>query len=189
MTDPRGLLAEYLRTRADRPFGDVESVSGRTLQPFSIALSEAATNLLTKARRALARDDAGMAVALVDRAVALPYDDHEQTAPAAWTAHLELFTTVADTLEDSAAEDSRWLDAALDVLSTAGQRARFVLRDVLEAVDNDYELHGTESRRLRAGIAEVPARAEIRDLDLTSRDLHEHVVEVLAACNAYEAAL
>ena len=50
-------IGEHLAERADRPFGDVESVSGQTLQPFSIAGQQAAANLVGKARRALNESD------------------------------------------------------------------------------------------------------------------------------------
>ena len=182
-------FSEYLRQQADRPFGNVESVSGRTLQPFSQALSTSARNLLTKARRALTSGDRSRAVAYVDRAVALPYDQHEDVRPAAREAHMQLFMAVTDALEASAVDDSRWLDAALEVMSFADDRARFVLRDVLDAVAGDYQIERVEHHRLRAGIADVPARVGLEDLDLSSEQLCEHVVAVLDACNAYEAAL
>lgn len=38
--------SQYMSERANRPFGDVEAVSGRTLQPFSFAGQQAAENLL-----------------------------------------------------------------------------------------------------------------------------------------------
>ena len=74
---------DYLAQRADRPFGDVEAISGRTLQRFSVASQQAAENLLSKARRALDDADTNRANRLVDRAVQLPFDEHEGAAPAA----------------------------------------------------------------------------------------------------------
>ena len=73
------LMAE----RADRPFGDTDLVTGRALQPFSMAGQAAADNLLTKALRALAQGDEVRARAYVDRACRLPFDRHEETQPAA----------------------------------------------------------------------------------------------------------
>ena len=182
-------FSEYLRQQADRPFGDVESVSGRTLQPFSLALSTSARNLLSKARRALMCGDRSRAVAYVDRAVALSYDQHEDVRPAAREAHMQLFTVVTDALEGSAVDDSHWLDAALDVMTFADDKARYVLRDVLDAVASDYHIDRVERHRLRAGIADLPARVGLEDLDLPSEELREHVMAVLLACNAYEVAL
>jgi hypothetical protein len=115
----RRSLVDYLSGRANRPFGDVESVSGRTLQPFSFAGQRAAENLLAKARRALDDNDVDRASALVDRAIRLPFDEHEGAAPAALAVHMDLFCAVTDALERAEADDSRWLDAALDVLGGA----------------------------------------------------------------------
>lgn len=178
------------RVRADRPFDDVDSVSGRTLQPFSEASHARADNLLVKAARALARGDADRATRYVDRAVALPFDPHEQAMPAALSAHLQLFCRVCDALEMSAPGDSAWLQAALDVLSAADDLARFDLRDVLEVIDQDYPISRDERRRLRAASAGIPPRARLEDLvDLPADELRAHVVATVAAGNAYEAAL
>src|SRR5688572_29610945 len=67
-------LDRYFAERANAPFGDLELASGRTLQPFSIAGQQAASNLLVKASRALDDSDTERARAYVDRAVRLPYD-------------------------------------------------------------------------------------------------------------------
>jgi hypothetical protein len=182
-------IGEYLAGRADRPFGDVESVSGQTLQPFSIAGQQAAANLLGKARRALDEGDLDRARAFVDRAVRLPYDQHEQAAPAAIAAHMELFCLVTDTLEQPQIDDSRWLDAAVAVLASADEPARCDMRDVLAAIDQDYSLTSPERSRIHAAIALVPDRAELRDLALNPTELGEQVVSILAACGNYRAAL
>ena len=58
--------------------------------------------------------DRDRARAFVDRAARLPYDEHEQAAPVAIAVHMELFCLVTDTLEQAEADDSRWLDAAVD---------------------------------------------------------------------------
>ena len=125
----------------------------------------------------------------VERAVALPFDHHEETAPAAIMAHMELFNTVTDALEDSAPDDGGWLQAALDVLAIADEGARHVLRDVLEDMDQDYLLSRDEHRLLNAATAGIPARARLRDLvDLPADELRDHVLAVVAACNAFDAA-
>jgi hypothetical protein len=108
----------YFAARADQPFGDAELVSGRTLSAFSRAGLTAADNLLAKADRALAAGDLQRARRFVDRAATLPYDEHEQTAPAAYAASMLLFTAVTDTLERSPEGDSSWLDAAVEALSS-----------------------------------------------------------------------
>ena len=180
----RNALDSYLTERADRPFGDVESISGQTLQPFSEASQRGAGNLLDKAAKALAVGDDERARRLVDRAARMPYDRHEGTAPAAWAVHMKLFCLVTDTLEQSAIGDPRWLDAAIAVLDDDGP-ARFVLRDVLTAIDSDYEMNRDERSRLCAAIAVVPVRVALRDLDLEPAELADHVVSVLVVCNRY----
>lgn len=186
------LLRSFERYRAaqdDRPLGDLEFVAGRTLQPFSTAGWQGAENLVDKARRALRDGDQDRARTLVDRAARLPFDDHEQAAPGALAFHMELFTVVTDSLEDSEEDDPRWLDAALAVLATADEPTRYELRDVLADLNNDYRLPSGERSRLRAAIAAIPARAQLKDLELSPAELADHGLAILIACNAYEAAL
>lgn len=181
--------SEYMSERANRPFGDVEAVSGRALQPFSFAGQRAAENLLVKARRALDEGDARRARALVDRAARLPFDHHERAAPVALAVHMDLFCLVTDALERAEPDDSRWLDAATGVLEGADPAAACDLRDVLVAIDQDYSLRGPEHRQIQAAIASVPHRAEFRDLELDAAELGEHVLSILGACGNYQRAL
>lgn len=51
-------------------------------------------------------------------------------------------------MENSNADDSLWLDAAIDVLSAADEAGCCEMRDVLVAIDHDYQL----DRRERASI-------------------------------------
>jgi hypothetical protein len=182
-------MQQYMAERANRPFGDHEAVSGKVLQPFSLAGQEAAENLLRKARRALDDGDHERARTLVDRAVRLPFDRHEQIAPAANAVHMDLFCLVADELEVSAEHDTEWLDAALVVLAAADTAGACDLRDVLRAIDHDYDLPSGDRQRLRSAIASVPERPELVDLDLGPAELHDHVVSVLRVISAYERAL
>ncbi len=182
------MLERYFAERANAPFGDVDLVSGRTLQPFSIAGREAASNLLRKALRAL-DDDPGRARTYVDRAVRLPYDRHEETNPAAMEAHMALFNLVIDVLEDSDETESLWLEAAFAVLATADDAGRCDMRDVLAAIDQDYDLSRVERAALRSAIAAVRERPELLDLDIPPDELGDCVMSVLRACKSYEAAL
>lgn len=182
-------LQAILAEQADRPLGDTDAVSGRTLQPFSRAGQAAADNLLDKAVRALEADDTDRARRYADRAARLPFDDHEEAAPAAWAAHLRLFGVVTDALEASEPENHRWLEAALAVLETAEEPARFDLRDVLADIVQDYELPKTERRRLRAAITPIPDRATLFDLDLDELDLSDHIMSILKARAVYLAEL
>jgi hypothetical protein len=187
--DPLRELDRYFAARADAPFGDLELASGRTLQPFSIAGQRAASNLLIKASRALDSGEPERARAYVERAVRLPYDRHEQSHPAAMEAHMALFCLVTDAVEVADEDDDRWLDAALAVLAAADEAGRCTMRDVLVAIDHDYNLSRTERSALRSANAAIPDRPELRDLDLPPTELCDCVLSVLAVCMAYRDAL
>jgi hypothetical protein len=180
----------WLAELADRPLGDVELASGRTLAPISRGLWSGAENLLGKAVRALRTGDADRAAALVARATSLPFDEHEKSAPAALAAHLMLFSLVTDVLESSPEGDQRWLDVAIEVLDSSDELARQDLRDVLAAIDQDYELTAAEHRRLRAAIRTVAPSPELRDMtDLTPAQLADRVMAILRITLRFEEAM
>lgn len=156
-----GELDLFFAELPEAPFGDLEPASGRTLQPFSIAGQSAASNLRVKAIRALDTGDHLRARAYVDRAVRLPYDRHEQSHPAAMEAHMALFCLVTDALEGYDEADSRWLDAAIAVQAIADEAGRCTMRDVLVAIDHDYQPSRTERASLRSATAAVPGRPEL----------------------------
>lgn len=179
----------YFQERSDQPFGDAELVSGQTLAPFSRAGLTAADNLLAKADRALANGDLERAGHFVDRAVALNFDEHEQTAPAAYAASMMLFNAVTDALERSPEGDSRWLEAAVQALSSAGSWGQSEMRHMLLVVRQDFVIEPRESRTIGRTVAEVPERAELRDVTLAPRDLAAAVTSVLQILQSYRAAL
>jgi hypothetical protein len=185
----RRSLREYLDERSNRPFGDVEAHSGRVLQPFSFARQRAAENLLIKAKRALDENDTDRARRFVDRAVRLPFDEHEKAAPVALAVHMDLFCVVTDTLEQSAEDDPRWLEAAVAVLRDAEQAAAYELRGVLVTIEHDYALSPPEHKTLRAAVASIPPRAELRDLELPAAELGDHVMSILHARRDYDTAV
>lgn len=191
VTDDIGTGADrYLRERANRPFGDTESVSGRALHQFSQAQQAAAENLLRKALRALVSGDDDRALKYVTRAVALPFDDHEQVRPAAWQAHMMLFDGVVDELEESAEGDQSWLDGALQVLHEVPAPGRVEMRHVLQDCADDYDLEPAELHRIRAALKAVPAEPKLADQpDLSDEVLQERVMEVLRVYLAYIDAL
>ncbi len=184
-TNPLSEIDRYFAARADTPFGDVDMASGRALQRFSIAGQRRAANLLLKATRALDDDDPERARAYVERAVRLPYDRHEKNHPAAMEAHMLVFNVVIDALEDSAEDDPTWLDAAIEAMSTADERGRCTMRDVLMAVDQDYDVSRAERRALRSATAAVPDRPEMKDLDLAPDEMAGCVESVLAVVRDY----
>ena len=110
-------------------------------------------------------------------------------APAAWAAQMQLFNLVSDAAEAAGPADSRWLDAALEVLSDSDDRAACDVRDTLNVIDHDYSLTRDEHRRIRAAIASLPQRAELRDLAVSPSELADHLLSILEACRAYQAAL
>ena len=121
---------------------------------------------------------------MVERAVALPYDEVEQAHPAAWQAHMAMFMAVTDAAEEDDGED--WLDAVTDTFAAAGEEARFTLRDCVVEVLQGYELSGYDRRRLREAVAEVPARTELDELDLTPDELSVAILDILAGVVHYE---
>ncbi len=186
-------LDEYLRKAADQPFGNTDFVSGETLAPFSRSLLEAAKNLLTKADRALAEGDLERAARFIDRACALNYDEHEKTAPAAWSVGMMLFTAVTDALEESHEDDSRWLDAAVEALSSVDGWGGSEMRHTLRAALQDYFIEPSERQTIEAVVAQrmdqTPEGAELRDVRLPPEELAAAVTSVLRILHAYRAAL
>jgi hypothetical protein len=182
-------MTAYLQKRADRPLGDLELQSGRILSPFSRAGLTAADNLLVKAHRARAENDLERAGYFVDRAVALAYDEHEQTSPAAFAASMMLFNAVTDALESSAEGDSRWLTAALEALSSATGWGQSEMRHLLLVIRQDYVVVPGEDRAIRDAVAKVSGRIELRDAALTTRELAQAVTSVLQTLQTYLRAL
>jgi hypothetical protein len=120
----------------------------------------AADDLLAKANRALTDGDLQRAGHFIDRAAALNSDEHEQPAPAAYAAGMMLFTAVTDTLERSREGDSRWLDAAVETLSSCDGWGQSEMRHTLLVVRQDYIIEPSESRTIGVAVAQVPERAE-----------------------------
>ncbi|HQD96730.1 MAG TPA: hypothetical protein PLO15_04865 [Propionicimonas sp.] len=175
-------------SRSIRSFVTADGLRRRREDNPSSAYQEAAENLLLKAWRELV-DDPGRAVSYVERALRLPFDPNEDSAPAAYAAHMLLFNLVVDALEDSEEGEEEWLAAAIQVLNSADPRARSELRDVLEVVAQDYHITSSERRKLAAAVKSAPPRQSLFDLQLPPDELCDHIVAVLHACEAYETAL
>lgn len=179
----------YLAKETDRGLGDIEFFKHRALSPFSRASSEAARNLLHKAQRALDDDDTERARAYVMRAMQLPFDEAEEVLPVTWEAHMMLFTAVTDALEESDEDDTAWLDAALDVLASAGRVGRSAMASVLSDVPSDFEVSRQEEKRLRRAIAGIPPKTEPFERGSSPDEMAEHILEVVRTTNAYQDAL
>lgn len=183
------LVNDFFRTRAEHPFGDLEYVSGRTRAPFSRALLAAADNLLAKADRALTNGDPDRGRHFINRAAALDYDEHERTAPAAFAATMMLTTAVTDALERSREGDSRWLDAAVETMSSTDGWGQSEMRHTLLAIRQDYIIEPGERDTIGIAVTQVPERIELRDGTLQPTELAMAVTSVLQTLQSYRAAL
>jgi hypothetical protein len=148
------------RTVGDGPLGGARRASGAVRQELSFATSEAATNLLTKAMRRAADGDEPRARTLVERALALPFDEHEGMDPALWSAHLLLADAISDDLESSPVDDLGWLDRA-EALCDIGPTAAAEVRTCLRILHHDgYEVSAPEARRIATITRGVSWRTE-----------------------------
>lgn len=155
---------------------------------FSVASLTAADNLLTKAAAALDSGDPARAERMIDRAVALPFDEFEERIPALVAAGMMLFDLVTDILEGCEPGDSLWLDVALDVLHAPGP-GRPHLAHVLAVIAHDYHVEPKEHRRLTAAITEVAPAPSPWDLRMPPEKTKEIVFAILQVTRAYEVAL
>lgn len=187
--DIKKLAARIFAEEGNRGFGNVELASDRALAQFSLAGQDGAQNLVDKAFHALEDSDRDRARRYLRTAARLPFDDREDSHPLAWTAHMELFNLISDTVEDAEEGDSRWLDVAIELLQDSEEPAHTELRDVLRIIDQDYRLDRRESRALRAAIAEVPARPALPDQRPSETELSESALAVIDLCRAYHQAM
>lgn len=173
---------QFMKQEANRGLGDIPLRATAALAPISQAQMDAAANLLNKALAALEVGDEARARRFVDRAVTLPWDEHEETHPAAMMAHQQMYDAVTDALEHGGVE---WLDAATDTMPSAPEEARYCLRDALTATLSAYELTDDEKRRVRRLTQGIPPRAELPDLDFSPEQLAAAIVDVLNGVTQY----
>ncbi|WP_235738829.1 hypothetical protein [Nocardioides alcanivorans] len=184
----RATLADELLGLAGQSYGAPRAGFDSSPDP-AVPASAAADNLLAKAYDGLLTGDRDRTDRFVDRAVALPYDDHISAMPAAMASSMALFNRVIDELEDSHVDDATWLDAALEVLEGADGWGKSELRMTLTHIDDECETRAQERRRIRAAVAGVPIRASIADHDLSTTELTQAVHSVLRTLHQYDAAL
>lgn len=179
MTDAFGIP----KNPAGRGFGDVEHHAA--LRGQSLAVHEAATNLLHKAVAALEDERPEKALDYIRKAERLPYDDHGAASPLALAAHMYALRAVLDILEVG---NSVWVDAAevlLDPKNTWTPLAAADFRHVLTVVQDDHPTLPADERKLRALVAGQQV-ATIREMQqLAGEELCAVVIDLLAIVIGY----
>lgn len=169
-------------------FGD-PTPARREVAGVSFALQEAARNLLAKALQAVRDGDEPRARRLTERAFALPYDEHEEVAPAWWSASMLVDDLVIDEMESSEPDDDTWLTACEEVLAAVQGLPADALRGALAVAVTDHELSAAEARRARAAAGGVGSDAWLDRDPGGPREAVETVLGVLRSALAYEAAV
>ncbi|TWP34967.1 hypothetical protein [Leekyejoonella antrihumi] len=163
MSDASGRSGNAHEERAASPLGDVQRASSRVRRGHSLALQEAAGNLLEKAYQRLQDHDDERAEEYVRRAAAIPWDEQEGSHPAVMDVHLVLFDEVAEAMQDSTQQDLRWLLAAREAIDHLDERPALELARALASLDQDYPVSRLEHRVLR----EIVGSRATADYDLT----------------------
>ena len=112
------------------PLGNRPYAPTAALAPISEGLQTAASNLVEKARRALEPDPA-RARRFIERAVRVPFDDHEEVYPGVVAAHFSLYMALSDAVDELEVHDRRWVAAALEVYRSTNEVGREELADAL----------------------------------------------------------
>jgi hypothetical protein len=140
---------EWLRRGQDRPLAEVIVPSNLIGAEVSEGLQEAARNLLTKALGAALAGDLHRARRYVERAVQLPYDEHEGVGTAWWAASMMIYERLGDDVESCEAGDDAWLTAAESVLVGADDLAAQALQGALAGLSDAYSLSRSQTERCR----------------------------------------
>lgn len=96
---------------------------------------------------------------------------------------MTLFSLVTDALEDSAEDDSAWLEAARSAADLADETGRIELGHTLRVIDQGYHLGRVE----RVALREVEG-TELRECRSDPDELASLIMSVLAVCRDYRAA-
>ncbi len=187
MTDePWDAVVAALDAERALPLGNVRDASNHLLSPVSRGMAQAAANLLVKARRALDEGDDVRARRFVERALALPFDEHEEQLPGWWEAQMMMYTAVAERLETCADGDTSWLDAAEAVLAVADPRAAPALRESLPSLADDHDLSARELRRCRRAAGGILPDDWIENVPDDPTERADIVLAVLQLVRAYD---
>ncbi len=169
----------------ERPLGGLRDRSNRVLAPVSEGLHAAGDNLLRKAVRALSSGDVDRARRYVERAVDLPFDEHERIGPAWFSASMLLFTAISDRLDVTPEGDDSWLTAAEQVQQRCDPAAEPALLGALAAIAHDAELSRSELRRCRRLVGAIPADAWNEHEPVDRQDRLNAILAVVAATVDY----
>jgi len=144
------------------------------------ALLEAAENLLTKCHDRLVTGQEGIARDLASRALALPRDEAEETAPALMWLALEFFSRLDRQVEAADENDQSWVDRAQVLLSETDGVSAQAVRGALAGILTEYELPHTTVRRVRRLIGDTPVvHSPLYDLDPHAERMVDVVLDLL----------
>ncbi|MFN2344801.1 MAG: hypothetical protein ABR616_03690 [Dermatophilaceae bacterium] len=194
MTDPYSSGLDPARGQRNE-FGELARQSGRMLNELSNAQTAGAQNLLTKAIRALASEDAKRAEQLIQRAAQMAYDPREAGSPGVRAATMLVYAVISDQFEASEPADMTWLNVALDVhpgLDPTGRAAvasvvhGFVLQEAF------FDVSAVEKRRIQQAFGDAPLEPELGDgrnstLEQRQDVIRSLIMAAMALSNAYAA--
>ncbi|WP_226347216.1 hypothetical protein [Agilicoccus flavus] len=141
---------------------------------FSVGY-RSAENLLVKARRALVAGDDERAARYIDKAAAIPWDDHEKHVPAIAAAEFALYMTICQAMEGCVEGDDGWIDGPAAVIDSDSLGRR----DVSTAL-RDVASEGLSSRREERRVDRLLAVCAPFELNHDEGDLdHSRRVERL----------
>lgn len=162
----------------DSPLHSLRMAHGQRANSEHAWLHDGASNLVTKAIRALEAGDEDRARRYIEHACRLPYDARERVHHGPWGARMNLFTQVTDALDEAAVGDDAWLNAAMLVLGRVDGVAWEDLASVLSVIaftDGHGPLTGPESQRIKETIG---GRRQEPDHGLTPESTPEEQFEV-----------
>lgn len=174
------MIRDHLTDRP-RALDEVAWVGLRWDQRESLALTDAANNLLAKATTAVSDGDEERARRLVARALELPDDTHEELVPGLRHAVQQLFCLITDAAEASDEDDQYWIDSAEVLLPTVTGQVHGTLLWLLATVAHDAAFLGVtpaESQRLRVLAPGVTVGGHPED-QVPEGDREDYVVGLL----------
>ncbi|MFN3340437.1 MAG: hypothetical protein ACK40Z_12130 [Dietzia sp.] len=160
------------------PYGIHPETKTGALAPLSQAAQVAAENLLNKVIDKLEAGDSEAADRLISRAVAIPFDEHQENWPGPMMADQMLFELLSDVAEEWADaqehpedyESVEWLhDEVAKVVDELDSREGSILRITVETMVDDAPILGIHPREARGLAAVVRA---LPDPDLVTRGLN-----------------